>query len=103
MNKRFPPDDEIWKYSNPRIAQKNLTEYLGPGVMLYRSTRKNKKYAIIRPDGGVLNFGQMGYEDYTKHKDPFRRLRYLTRSAQIKGDWANDPYSPNNLSRNILW
>lgn len=45
----------------------------------------------------------MGYEDYTKHNDPERRLRYLARATKIKGDWKNNPYSPNNLSIRLLW
>jgi hypothetical protein len=45
----------------------------------------------------------MGYEDFTKHKDPIRRHNYLTRTANMKGNWKDNPYSPNNLSRNILW
>ena len=45
----------------------------------------------------------MGYEDFTKHHNKARRKNYLTRSKNIKGDWARNPYSANNLSRKILW
>ena len=103
MNSRFPPDDEIWNYSNPYLAQKNVDEYYGKEFILYRSHRKNKKYYIIKPDGHAVHFGQMGYEDFTKHHDPFRRLQYLLRSSHIKGNWKDDPFSPNNLSRTCLW
>jgi hypothetical protein len=103
MNARFPHDDDIWEFSNPREAQRNVNDLYGPEFTLYRSKRKNKKYFIIRPDGHAVHFGQMGYEDFTKHHDPFRRLRYLIRTAHIKGTWKDDPFSPNNLSRNILW
>jgi len=58
---------------------------------------------VNKPNGGVVHFGQMGYEDFTKHKDPARRDNYLKRTANIKGDWRSDKFSPNNLSRNILW
>ena len=50
-----------------------------------------------------VHFGQMGYEDFTKHNDPIRRHNYLTRTAFMRGDWKNNKYSPNNLSRNLLW
>ena len=50
-----------------------------------------------------INFGQLGYEDFTKHKDNERRDRYLKRATHIKGNWKNDKYSPNNLSIHILW
>jgi hypothetical protein len=58
---------------------------------------------IEKPDGKWAHFGQIGYEDYTKHKDEYRRMNYLLRSSNIKGNWKNDMYSPNNLSINILW
>jgi hypothetical protein len=64
----------------------------------------NKKYFIINPrTGKKVYFGQMGFEDFTKHKDADRRENYLRRSANIRGDWKNDKYSPNNLARNLLW
>jgi hypothetical protein len=95
---------DILKYSNPTIAQKMAYKYLGKNAKLYRSTVKNKKYKIFDPHNEKwVSFGQMGYEDYTKHKDDARRKNYLTRSAKIKGNWRDNKYSPNNLSRNILW
>ena len=30
-----------------------------------------------------VHFGQMGYEDFTKHKDLKRREKYLTRTAKM--------------------
>ena len=51
----------------------------------------------------MIHFGQLGYEDYTKHNDEKRRERYLKRTANIRGDWKENKFSPNNLSRNLLW
>ena len=31
------------------------------------STRKNKKYMVINPDGKMVHFGQKGYADYIQH------------------------------------
>ena len=45
----------------------------------------------------------MGYEDFTKHKDEERRKDYRRRAENIKGNWKNNKYSPNNLAINILW
>ena len=103
FQKRFPSDNPIWDYSNPRVAQKKAYQLYGDNAILYRSKAKNKKFSIINPSGHIVNFGQMGYEDFTKHKNPTRRHNYLTRTAGMKGDWKNDRYSANNLSRNILW
>ena len=46
---------------------------------------------------------QLGYEDYTKHKNKSRRKNYLARSTKMKGKWKKNKYSPNNLSIHILW
>lgn len=94
---------DIHKFSNPKQAQKNALNYLGSNAILYKSTKKDKKYMIQKPDGKWVHFGQMGFEDFTKHNDPVRKHNYLVRTANIKGDWKSNPYSPNNLSRNILW
>jgi hypothetical protein len=67
------------------------------------STRKNKKYMILNDDNKYIHFGDNRYEDYTIHNDLERRKRYLNRARNIKGNWKNDKYSPNNLSQNLLW
>ena len=50
-----------------------------------------------------IHFGQLGYDDFTKHKDEQRRQAYLARANKIKGNWIQDKYSPNNLSIKLLW
>jgi len=100
---RFPQDDVIWNYSNPRTVQRRAKQILGKNVIIYRSNLKNKKYKIITPDGKTIHFGYIPMEDFTKHKDELRRQNYLKRSAGIKGNWQNNPYSANNLSRSLLW
>jgi len=95
--------DELLKYSNPTIAQRKAFQFYGPNAILYRSSVKGKKYAIRDPSGKLVNFGQMGYEDFTKHNDVDRRKNYLNRSLGIRGNWKKNIYSPNFLSRTILW
>lgn len=101
INNRFPKGSSIWNYSNPEQVQQNLNKIYG-NIILLPSNNKHKKYAII-VDGKRINFGQIMYEDYTKHRDETRRLAYLKRSNNIKGNWKQNPFSPNNLSRNLLW
>ena len=67
------------------------------------STRKNKKYMIMNDDHNYIHFGDLRYEDYTKHQDKERLKRYLNRATKIKGKWKDNKYSPNNLSINLLW
>lgn len=100
---RFPEDDDIWLYSNPKEAQRKAFKIYGKSAILYRSKTKGKKYSIQDLEGKIVSFGQMEYEDFTKHEDPERRHKYLSRSGNLKGNWKENEYSPNNLARNILW
>ena len=91
-------------WSNIKIAQKKAIEYLGKDATLYKSTTQDKKYMILDPKNNKwIHFGAFGMEDYTKHHDDDRRRRYLARATKIKGNWKDNPYSPNNLSIHILW
>jgi len=91
-------------YSNPRQAQRMAHKYLGKTAKLYPARNPAKKYSIFDPKNEKwVNFGQMGYEDFTKHHDKNRRKNYLTRTKYMRGDWKGNRYSANNLSRNILW
>ena len=99
---RFP--SRIYLYSTPRIAQRMAYKYLGKTAKLYPASKQEKKYKIFDPKNNTwVNFGQMGYEDFTKHHDKKRRKNYLTRTKCMKGHWRKNKYSANNLSRNILW
>lgn len=90
----LPKNDPLWRFSNPEQVQKNAGN-----LVVYKSQNKTKKYAIIH-NGLRINFGGLGYEDFTKHHDPKRRLNYLMRSAKAG---HQDPYSPNELARRLLW
>jgi len=46
-------------------------------------------------------FGAKGMSDYTIHKDPERKERYLRRH-RARENW-NEPMTPGALSRWILW
>lgn len=99
-------NDEIYKYSNPKIAQNKSFEYLGNDAIIYKSINPKKKYMIYdKLNNKWVYFGGMypPMEDYTKHNNNDRMLRYRNRAQNIKGNWINNPYSPNNLSINILW
>ena len=71
---------EIYEYSNPELAQKKAIKYLGKDAKLYLSSKKGKKYDIFDPiNQKVVSFGQLGFQDHTKHQDDIRRQRYLAR------------------------
>lgn len=96
---------ELLKYSDPVRVRKNLDKYLGKDIPLYISTKATKKYMIRNEKGKYIHFGQFDppMEDYTKHQNDIRRIRYLNRATNIRGNWRDDPYSANNLSINLLW
>jgi hypothetical protein len=52
---------------------------------------------ILYPDF-VLFVMDKQYEEAIKH-----RQNYLTRTANMKGDWKNNDFSKNNLARRIIW
>lgn len=104
--KQIKKSDELYKYSDPKKAQEKAFNYLGDDAILYKSLNPKKKYMIWdKINNKWVYFGSMipPMQDYLKHKDYDRMLRYRARAENIKGNWRDNPYSPNNLSINILW
>jgi hypothetical protein len=95
--------DELLKWSDPSKVRKNANKYLGKEIPIYISSKKDKKYMVQNPDGKWIHFGQLGYQDYTRHGDETRKNAYNHRASHIKGKWKDDKYSPNNLSIHLLW
>lgn len=95
--------EAILNYSDPDKVVSLANGYFGKNIPIYLSTRKDKKYMLQDPNNKWVHFGQMGYEDFTYHRDEARKQRYLARATNIKGNWKNDKYSPNNLSIHLLW
>jgi len=48
-----------------------------------------------------IQFGAVGYEDYTTHQDMSRKMNYISRH-ETREDWGN-PMTAGSLSRWILW
>ena len=69
-------------------------------VILIKSPNAKKKFRAITPHK-VIDFGASGYSDYTKHKDPERKSRYLARHAKNE-NWL-DPLTAGFWSKWILW
>lgn len=85
---------------------RNKAKELG-AVEFGRSDRGKKKYYVVLPDGHRVDFGHRDYEDYTTHRDPERRERYLARARAIRNKEGkltrNDKHSPNYWAINLLW
>ena len=85
-------------YSNISQVQAMANKYnIGK---VYISTRKNKKYMVKKPDGKMIHFGEIGYQDFTGHQDEKRRENFKNRNKK----WANaKKWTPAWLSYHILW
>lgn len=75
-------------------------------VVIKPSTKEEKKKMAIFYDKDnkkikTTHFGAAGMSDYTKHKDPERKKRYINRHKK-RENW-NDFTSAGSLSRYILW
>ena len=88
---------ELRNYSDPEYVM-NKAKMMGLNPV-HESSRKDKKYMVF--DGNTMkHFGQMGYEDATKHNDLDRINRFKKRNWK----WQNSPkYSPAYLSYYLLW
>ena len=72
-------------------------------VDIRTSTRADKKYMAVFPDGRKVHFGAKGYEDYTTHKDPQRKSNYIARHRPTE-DWTKTGlYTAGFWSRYLLW
>ena len=88
---------ELRNYSDPDYVM-NKAKMMGLNPV-HESSRKDKKYMVF--DGHkMIHFGQMGYEDATKHNDTVRINRFKKRNWK----WQDSPkYSPAYLSYYLLW
>lgn len=72
-------------------------------VYLQKSPRKEKKFRVTLEDGTTVDFGAIGYSDYTIHKDPERMKRYLTRHKK-RENWTRSGITTAGFwSRWLLW
>ncbi len=71
-------------------------------VILKPSKNKDKKWVAIMPEFGHRHsFGQSGASDFTLHKDPKRKERYIERHRK-RENW-NDIHSAGFWSKHLLW
>jgi len=73
---------------------------------LRKSHNPKKKWdaTFIQESGRekTISFGAAGMSDFTKHKDPERKERYLKRHSGMGEHWSK-PDTAGALSRWILW
>ena len=78
-------------------------------TQLFFSDNPKKKLMIFDEKGRKTHFGAVGYGDYIIWLNRDRSMAEKKRDAfqashsKIKGNWASNRYSPNNLALRILW
>lgn len=72
-------------------------------IRIVKSPNSTKKYRAILPDGKTVDFGAAGYSDYTKHKDPERKQRYIIRHQKRENWTPSGIHTAGFWSRWILW
>ena len=70
-------------------------------IVISKSNKKDKKYDARIDGKRTVSFGSAQHSDFTKHKDPERKQRYLDRHKKNE-NWS-DPTTAGYLSRWILW
>ena len=70
-------------------------------MKIIKSPNLSKKYRVIFDNGTHVDFGARGYSDYTIHKDPERKRRYIIRHRR-RENW-NNPKTAGYWSRWFLW
>ena len=69
----------------------------------YPANDGKHKYYILTASGKKVLFGALGYEDYTIHKDPIRKARYIARHKN-KENWTKSGINTAGFwSRWLLW
>ena len=69
-------------------------------VTLKKSSNTEKKFDAI-VEGKKISFGASGYSDFTKHKDPERKERYIERH-RVNQNW-NDLKTAGAWAKHLLW
>ena len=73
-------------------------------IIIKNSKKPEKKFEAVIDGHKTVPFGQKGYSDYTLHKDPERKDRYIKRHAGMGETWTKDGIkTPGFYARWILW
>lgn len=79
----------------------------GARVDYSKSSRKDKKWQTLTPNGKVVHWGHPQMDDFTQHGDKERRKAYRKRAGGIRlkdGTRAIDKkWSPAWLAYHVTW
>ena len=70
-------------------------------ILIKPSKKSDKKFDAVIDGKKTVSFGSAQHSDFTKHKDPERKQRYLDRH-KARENW-NDPTTAGALSKFVSW
>ena len=77
--------------------------YMETVVVIRKSSKADKKYEAVIDGRKTVPFGAKGYSDFTLHKDPERKQRYIQRH-QNNEDWSKTGINtPGFYAKHVLW
>ena len=72
-------------------------------VEISKSSKTKYKYDAVIDGKKTVSFGDSKYQDFTTHKDPDRKQRYINRH-KTNEKWGKDGVDTAGfMSKNLLW
>ena len=73
-------------------------------VVIQPTKSKNKKLEAVIDGRKTVPFGQKSASDFTLHKDPERKARYINRRKGMNEDWTKSGINTAGpYSKHVLW
>ncbi len=72
-------------------------------VEISKSNKEGKKLKAVIDNKKTIHFGASGYSDFTKHKDPERKERYLARHKKNEDHSKSGINTSGFYARHVLW
>ena len=72
-------------------------------IIIKKSNKKDKKFDAVIDGKKTVSFGSAGMSDYTLHKDPERKQRYIDRHKKNE-EWPKAGIkTPGFYAKHVLW
>ena len=72
-------------------------------VIIKKSRNPNKKLDAVIDGKRTVSFGQKGYSDFTLHKDPERKERYINRHKKNEDCGLSGVDTSGFYAKHVLW
>ena len=72
-------------------------------IEISKSNKSEKKLKAVIDGKKTIHFGQAGASDYTKHKDPERKERYIERHKKRENWGKGGVDTAGFYSKHVIW